>query len=180
MPSAIVRSRRQNGRRVKRYLLDGHGGHVVTLRPFEVADAKGLARISRRAFEQDVAVGAPEPGGPPGYDSPEWQAQTAREATAYLVVEREGDVVGGLIVFGGHGDYWLGRMFVAPEWQGRGVGTEALHRLEEAYPDWTRWALETPVWNRRTQSFYEKAGYSRVGTSPSGDILYEKRSTRAI
>jgi GNAT superfamily N-acetyltransferase len=138
-----------------------------------------LADISRRAFEQDVSVGAPGPGGPPGYDSAEWQTDIAREALAYLVIEHEGRVVGGLIVFGGRGDYWLGRMFIDPETQGRGLGSEALSRLERTYPDWTRWALETPPWNQRTQGFYERAGYARVGRSESGDVLYEKRAKQA-
>ncbi len=152
----------------------------MILRPFEARDAEVLAAISRRAFDQDVNLGAPGPGGPPGYDSAEWQTETAGDATAYLVVENDGEVVGGLIVFGSRGDYWLGRMFIDPERQNRGLGSEAIRRLEEAHPDWTRWSLETPSWNRRTQEFYEKAGYSRAGESGSGDILYEKRTTRVI
>ena len=43
------------------------------------------------------------------------------------------------------------------------------------------WSLETPPWNLRTQRFYEKAGYVRVGRTSSGDLLYEKRvSIRTI
>ena len=97
---------------------------MVDLRPFEPSDADVLAEISRGAFDRDVAVGAPGPGGPPGYDSAQWQTQAARDASAYLVVEAEGEVVGGMIVFGANGDYWLGRMFVDPERQNQGLGTE--------------------------------------------------------
>jgi RimJ/RimL family protein N-acetyltransferase len=151
----------------------------VKLRPFESDDAEILAEVSRRAFEHDVLHGAPGVGGPPGYDSAEWQAQTARMATSYLVIENGGSVIGGIIVFGSDGDYWLGRMFIDPEEQNRGLGSRALALLEQAYPDSIRWSLETPEWNRRNHRFYEKAGYRRVGRSKSGDVLFEKRSTRS-
>ncbi|MDH5201334.1 MAG: hypothetical protein OEW93_10630, partial [Candidatus Bathyarchaeota archaeon] len=42
----------------------------VSLAPAEEEDAEELAYICKRAFDTDVDVGAPGPGGPPGYDSP--------------------------------------------------------------------------------------------------------------
>jgi GNAT superfamily N-acetyltransferase len=153
---------------------------VVNLRRFESRDAGLLAAISKRAFEHDVHYGAPVPGGPPGYDAPEWQARAAREATAYFVIHHQGDVVGGMIVFGSSGDYWLGRMFVDPMAQNQGIGARAIDLLEDEYPDAKRWALETPSWNTRNHRFYEKLGYARVGLADSGDYLYEKCLTRSV
>ena len=146
----------------------------MKLKPFQPGDAEALAVVSRRAFENDVQYGAPEVGGPPGYDSTDWQLTTAEAATAYLVIVVEDSVVGGVIVFGSAGDYWLGRMFIDPDQQGRGIGTRAIAELEREFSDATRWSLETPPWNRRNHSFYQKVGYSRVGTSESGDYLFEK------
>jgi RimJ/RimL family protein N-acetyltransferase len=151
----------------------------MNLRPFASGDATVLAAVSQRAFENDVLHGAPEKGGPPGYDSPAWQTETARTATAYLVIEVGGRVVGGVIVFGSGGDYWIGRMFIDPDHQGRGYGLAALASLEREYPEATRWSLETPPWNKRNHRFYEKAGYTRAGTSKSGDYLFEKRTVRS-
>lgn len=147
----------------------------MRIRPFEAEDAQVLATVSKRAFENDVVHGAPETGGPPGYDSAGWQDEIARQATAYLVLEVEGSVVGGVILFGSAGDYWIGRMFIDPSHQGRGFGSEALARLEREYTDAWRWSLETPTWNRRNHRFYEQAGFVRAGTSESGDWLFEKR-----
>jgi GNAT superfamily N-acetyltransferase len=152
---------------------------VLKLRRFESRDADRLAAISRRAFEHDVHYGAPARGGPPGYDAPEWQIRTAGEAAAYCVIEHRGDVVGGMIVFGSNGDYWLGRMFVDPTAQNQGIGARAVNLLEGGFPDARRWALETPQWNTRNHRFYEKLGYARVGLADSGDFLYEKRLTRS-
>lgn len=148
----------------------------MEFRPFASSDATVLAAVSRRAFENDVLHGAPEKGGPPGYDSPAWQTETARIATAYLVIEVGGTVVGGVIVFGSDGDYWIGRMFIDPDHQGLGYGSAALAHLEREYADAARWSLETPPWNERNHRFYEKAGYTRVGFSESGDYLFEKRA----
>jgi GNAT superfamily N-acetyltransferase len=148
----------------------------MRLRRFQTGDAEILAAISRRAFENDIHHGAPELGGPPGYDSAEWQLETAAAATAYLVVEEDGAAVGGIILFGSDGDYWIGRMFIDPEMQSRGIGTAAMAELEASFPEARRWSLETPTWNRRNHSFYEKVGYRRTGLSDSGDYLYEKTS----
>jgi GNAT superfamily N-acetyltransferase len=148
---------------------------VITLRRFEIPDADLVAAISKRAFENDVDYGAPAVGGPPGYDDPQWQARIAGEATAYYVILDHGSVVGGMIVFGANGDYWLGRMFVDPGAQNRGVGARAMTLLEREFPDARRWALETPPWNTRNHRFYEKTGYARIGLADSGDYLFEKR-----
>jgi RimJ/RimL family protein N-acetyltransferase len=159
---------------------DGREGSHVRLRRFEREDAEVLAAVSRRAFENDVRHGAPEPGGPPGYDSPDWQLEMGETATAYLVIVVEDRVVGGMIVFGSAGEYWLGRMFIDPDQQGCGIGTAAVAELEQGFPDARLWSLETPPWNRRNHRFYEKVGYSHVGSSDSGDYLYEKSMTERL
>jgi GNAT superfamily N-acetyltransferase len=149
----------------------------MRLKPFEPADAERLAAISRRAFENDVRYGAPAEGGPPGYDSAAWQQETARAATAYLEIEIEGTIVGGIIVFGTSGEYVVGRMFIEPDQQNRGIGAKAMDLLERRFPDAKRWSLETPPWNRRNHRFYGKVGYARAGRSASGDYLFEKHMT---
>jgi hypothetical protein len=95
----------------------------VGLRPARPEEASALAGISRRAFDSDLALGlAPGPGGPPGYASPEWQAQMM-QAGRYHAVTVDGALAGGAIVFGkGTGHFELGRLFLGPEWQGQGNG----------------------------------------------------------
>jgi GNAT superfamily N-acetyltransferase len=146
----------------------------MQLRPFRAHDAGILAAVSRRAFENDTRYGAPEVGGPPGYDSASWQAEMASQATAYLVIEVEGEVIGGIILFVTGSESWVGRMFIDPSWQGRGFGLATLAAAESQYPDLRRWSLETPPWNCRNHLFYERAGYTRTGLSNSGDYLFEK------
>jgi len=134
-------------------------------------DADALADISRRAFHSDVDVGAPkreddasgEGGGPPGYDSPEFQARLMNVCHYYKMIF-EGRVVGGLIASRRRpGHYELDRIFVDPEYHNRGIASRAFEQVFAMYPDAKIWTLGTPEWNVRTKHFYEKLGFVQVG-----------------
>ena len=47
------------------------------------SDALTLNRISKRAFDSDVQVGAPSAGGPPGYMSVSYHTKMARTNAFY-------------------------------------------------------------------------------------------------
>jgi GNAT superfamily N-acetyltransferase len=153
---------------------------------FEVArpsDADALARASERAFHSDIRCGAPGIGGPPGYDSAEWQRRTMRLAQYYKILSDD-QIVGGIIVFRkGTRQYELGRIFVDPEFQNRGIGAQAFEFLWEEFPLAKKWTLGTPAWNRRTRHFYQKVGFVEVGPEGTDGIRFERlilaRSDRA-
>ncbi len=70
------------------------------------------------------------------------QEESAPWDLYYRIVSDDG-IVGGMIVFDkGAGHYELGRIFVEPERQGQGIGTQALEFLWREYPLATRWTLE--------------------------------------
>jgi GNAT superfamily N-acetyltransferase len=137
-------------------------------------DAVALADISRRAFETDVDYGAPGPGGPPGYDSAGWQAQMMRRASAYWKILLDDRLIGGAIVFTyPRGRYYLARIFIDPDYQGRGLGAQAMDGLLALYPEARVWNLETPPWNRRTTAFYRKLGF-QVVRETGKDVFFRK------
>jgi GNAT superfamily N-acetyltransferase len=144
-------------------------------------DAAALAEASKLAFEHDIHYGAPAVGGPPGYDSAGWQAAMMQQATAYYKILADGQIAGGIIVFDlGNERYELGRLFVAPAFQDRGIGTRAMGFIERAHPAARCWQLGTPTWAVRNQHFYEKCGYVKVGKErdAAGTVVgvrYEKR-----
>jgi ribosomal protein S18 acetylase RimI-like enzyme len=154
-------------------------GNVIVIEPAADGDAEALAEISRRAFENDVNYGRPGPGGAPGYDSPDWQRKMIRNGRFFKVLEQN-RLIGGFVLFRlEDGSVELGRAFIEPECQNRGIGSELLRFAESVFPDTERLVLDTPDWNLRTQHFYEKAGYLKIGEIDSGVgfllFQYEKR-----
>jgi len=126
-------------------------------------DAESLADMSKRAFNSDINVGAPGEGGPPGYDSPEFQVRMMNWSNYYKILY-EGRIVGALIVAKKRaGHYECSRMFVDPEFQNQGVATRAFEMVWEMHKDAKVWTLDTPEWNVRTKHFYEKLGFVQIG-----------------
>lgn len=146
---------------------------MLTLEPARPDDAAALAEISRRAFDSDVVCGAPGPGGPPGYDSAEWQRSMMASASAYWKLLLDGRLVGGAIVLSfPRGRYYLARIFLDPDVHRQGVGTQAMNALLASYPEARAWRLETPPWNTRTRAFYENLGF-RVVRETGRDVYYQ-------
>ncbi len=138
-------------------------------------DAKALARVSGRAFDNDIHYGAPGPGGPPGYNSDRWQRRMMVIGNYYKKLDDD-RIIGGFIVFPQGGGYFvLGRICIDPDRQNQGIGAQAIAFMEQSFTDARCWTLGTPRWNRRNHHFYEKVGYARIGEDGPDGYLYEKR-----
>ncbi|MCP4361095.1 MAG: GNAT family N-acetyltransferase [Chloroflexi bacterium] len=142
-------------------------------------DAKALALVSWKAFADDVNYGAPAKGGPPGCRSDKWQAKMMQAGDYFKIVD-EGDqnrgrIIGGAIIFDqGKGLIVLGRIFIHPDYQNKGIGSQVMLQLERAYPQARHWRLGTPEWNKRNHAFYRKMGYEIVGRKEEDGVLFEK------
>jgi GNAT superfamily N-acetyltransferase len=153
---------------------------MITFEKAAVVDAGALTEVQTRAFDDDSRRFADQPsGGPPGYDSFEWQIKMMNRAMYYKILA-DAQVIGGLIIFNmGRGYYVLGRIYIAPDFQDQGIGTRAMQFIEETFPA-RKWTLETPSWATRNHHFYEKVGYVKVReVEEHGEVgfLYEKRLT---
>ena len=142
---------------------------TVTLERALREDAEALAEISKRAFHSDIEVGAPgADGGPPGYDSPEFQRNMIKWSDYHKIL-LSGRIVGGIIVHRKRKDHYeVGRVFVDPEFHNRGIATKAFQNLWTLYPEANLWTLGTPEWNVRTKHFYEKLGFVQIGWTHEG------------
>ena len=78
------------------------------------------------------------------------------------------------------GDVWdIGRLMVAPDLQGRGLGRELLDRIERLAPDSaTGFELFTGAGSLRNQQLYKKAGYRLRGEVEPGVVVLTKRVGR--
>ena len=129
-------------------------------------DAEKLASASKGAFENDIHYGAlvhgGEAGGPPGYQSPDWQRRMMRTGSYYKILV-DNRIVGGLIVLpGAIREYELGRIFIHADFQNQGIGTQAMDFMFGKFPLAKIWTVGTPAWNQRTRHFYEKVGFEQV------------------
>jgi GNAT superfamily N-acetyltransferase len=154
---------------------DTTGERMLSFRKAKASDAAALASASEQAFHSDVHCGAPSIGGPPGYKSAAWQTKAMRFGDYYTVL-KDDRIIGGIIVFRkAPREYELGRIFVDPDFQNRGIGAQAFEFLWETYPLAKLWTLGTPAWNRRTRHFYRKVGFREIGEDAHGGILFERR-----
>ena len=148
---------------------------MVRFEKARLGDADVLAEVSKRAFDHDIHYGAPGPGGPPGYDAAAWQAKVMRFGDYYKILDGK-RIVGGMVVMRrGAREYEVGRIFIEPEWQDRGIGTGAFEFLWTKYSLAKRWTLDTPAWNQRTRHFYKKLGFVELREDGDGSILLERQ-----
>ena len=125
------------------------------------SDALTLTGISKRAFDSDSLVGAPSPGGPPGYMSLPFHTKMARQEHLYKLTD-EGLIVGGAILFLKGDELNVGRIFVAPEHFRKGYGIFMMQEIEAMFSNVEEITLDTPIWTVRTNSFYTKLGYKEI------------------
>ena len=137
------------------------------------ADAVSLMCISKKAFDSDVEVGASSVGGPPGYNSLSFHTKMARMNCLYKLVD-DYKIVGGALLFLKNNELNIGRIFVDPEFFRKGYGIFMMQQIEESFDKVKVFTLDTPIWNVRTNAFYQKLGYVEVRRD--GDfVYYEKR-----
>jgi RimJ/RimL family protein N-acetyltransferase len=138
---------------------------LITIELAESKDAERLADISKRAFDSDIEHGAPGPGGPLGYDSSEHQKRMIENTSGnYLKILYDGKIVGGTTAYKiSDTHYEIFNVFVDPEYHRKGIGKESFKLIMEKYPEAKRWTLDTPDWNTRTKSYYERLGFKQYG-----------------
>lgn len=151
---------------------------MICFAPASAADMPALVALQTRTFDDDSRRFRNQPsGGPPGYDSLDWNLKIGGMGRYFKILLDE-TLVGGFVVFDlGHDHYELGRIYVDPAFQDRHIGAQAMAFIETAFPQATRWTLDTPVWATRNHHFYEQCGYRRVRVVDDM-VYYEKRLMR--
>lgn len=138
-------------------------------------NVKELVRMSKEAFDSDVAVGAGKAGGPPEYDSLSWHQQMMYGGHLFQAIE-DGKLIGEALLFcddRNKGIINIGRIFVDPVQFQKGYGVKIMQEIEKLDPQITMLILDTPIWNRRTNQFYQKLGY-REKRRDKEFVYYEK------
>ena len=70
-----------------------------------------------------------------------------------------------------NGNYYLNCLCVIPEYQGKGIGTQAFRYMLSIYPDWKRITLVTPADKEQNIKFYtEKCGFNLADRERHGNV----------
>jgi GNAT superfamily N-acetyltransferase len=100
---------------------------------------------------------------PPGCDSLQWNTRRIEENEVYKIMV-ENVLVGGFIIFEKKkNDKVIGRVWIEPEYQNKGIGRMAFENLFTLSTVNTSWYLETPEWAVRNHHFYERLGFKKIG-----------------
>lgn len=122
------------------------------------SDVLVINSISKRAFDSDILVGASSKTGPPGYMSVSFHMEMAKANHLYKL-SVDGIIVGGAILFVNGLQLNIGRIFVDPAYFRKGYGIFIMQEIERIFSDVREIFLDTPIWNVRTNAFYQKLGY---------------------
>lgn len=149
----------------------------VEIRPVQAGDAGELFVLQRACWVQEAHDN-------PGVRIPALQ-ETLDELRAWIardtvLVARSAGRLVGAVRASLDGDAWeVGRLMVAPDVAGRGLGRTLLERIEGlAPPAATSYALFTGAGSARNQRMYKKAGYRLRGELAPGVVRMTKRISR--
>ncbi|MDW0117468.1 GNAT family N-acetyltransferase [Sporosarcina thermotolerans] len=171
----------------------------ITIEKATIADAEKLTEIMKKTFDEEARKWLPKKDIvsdynilPPGYSSNEMTKYMIRELE-YFKVLHDNEVIGGIIItISGKSFGRIDRIFVDPNYQGKGIGSKAINFIEEAFPYVRTWDLETSSKQINNHYFYEKMGYrttfesedeygfqKKIGT-PTEESLVENKNISSI
>ncbi|MGF2616038.1 GNAT family N-acetyltransferase [Rossellomorea vietnamensis] len=149
-----------------------------------IDDADRLTDIMKRTFDEEAKRWLSHQEGvldyniqPPGYTSVVMTKYMINELEYFKIMMNE-ELVGGIILtITGNSYGRIDRIFIAPECQGKGVGTAAIRLVKEKYHRIRFWDLETSSRQRNNHHFYEKMGYKRVFQTEE-EYCYKKAAVK--
>src|SRR6185295_7444333 len=128
-------------------------------RKLEFADMEDAARVHRAAFDHALPWLA-------GLHTPQedrWFFEERLFKTCDLRGTFRGTEMIGMIAFR---EDWIDQLYVLPDAQGRGVGTELLQIAQDAFPRLQLWTFQR---NPRARRFYEARRFKLVRETDGAD-----------
>jgi RimJ/RimL family protein N-acetyltransferase len=152
----------------------------IEIVPAEEKDGEALTAIQKKAFKRLYDIYHDE--GSPYLRGTEEFTQWLNRPNFYVYKIFADDILCGGIAFGERreSEFYLTRIYILPEMQGKGIASSAITLCEAEFPHIKRWYLDFPVNENANRRCYEKAGYTDTGErrqQSGGAIklaLYEK------
>ena len=140
----------------------------------DLEDIENIVEMSKCAFLTDINVGGNKGDCPPDYDSLAWHKQMADEGHLYKAIF-DNKMVGAAVLFIDENSksLYVGRIFIDSNFHKKGYGIKLMESIETYFPHIQQIDLDTPSWNVRTNSFYQKIGYT-ILKEEDGFVFYHK------
>jgi predicted N-acetyltransferase YhbS len=144
-----------------------HDGGMLSIRRARAADAGEVLTVQRAAFVTEAQL-HDDPHMTPLTQSLD-EVRAVIDADTVLVAVDGARIVGSVRARSDGGVWQIGRLVVAPDRQGAGIGTALLTAIERLAPeDATAYSVETGPKSVQNVRLYERHGYCQV---PNDSIL---------
>lgn len=172
----------------------------ITIERAAITDAEKLTEIKKRTFDEEAKRWLPNQDNiidnniqPPGYSSIEMTKYMIKELEYFKVLQDKETIGGIIITISGKSFGRIDRIFVDPNYQGKGIGSRVINLVEEEFPYVRTWDLETSSRQINNHYFYEKMGYrttfesedehgyqKKIETSSEEESLVENKDISSI
>jgi len=132
-------------------------------------DATRILEVQYQAYRQEAALYSGVALPPLLEDADALRA--AMRTHVVLKALADGVIVGAVRGRATEGTCYIGRLIVAPDYQGRGLGSALLAALEDAFAHVHRFELFTGHLSLRNLGFYGRRGYVEFRRQPDGDAV---------
>lgn len=153
----------------------------ITIEKAAIQDAEKLTEIMKNTFDEEAKKWLLDQEGvtdyniqPPGYSSVEMNLYMMNHLNYFKVLWDE-KIVGGIIVTVSGRSYGrIDRIFIEPNFQGKGIGSTVITLIEKEFPNVRAWDLETSSRQISNHHFYEKMGF-QITFETEDEFCYIKR-----
>lgn len=149
--------------------VSGPKKNLYTVTVLGDADAGEIMTLQRAAYVTEAQAHQDLDLPPLTQSLDELRAELGDPDVAALGVREEGRLVGAVRLRRVGSAVELGRLTVAPDRQGKGVGSFLLREAEAAFPQTREMQLFTGEHSTANIRLYERSGYVETGRTPVGD-----------
>lgn len=135
----------------------------ISIKKAAAEDAENLTAIQKQAFERLYNIYHDE-ANPYLRGSDEIKYQIEHGTRDIYKIFADDTLCGGISVRDKNGgEYYLNRIYILPQLQGKSIGRKAIELCEKYYPDAKRWTVDFPADQIANKKCYESCGYYDTG-----------------
>ena len=129
----------------------------ISIIPAEAGDAAEILTLQKVAYQTEAKLNDDWTIPPLTQTLPEIEAEFATKT--FLKAVNKDKIIGSVRAFLNSGTCHIGRLMVFPEYQGKGVGTRMMEKIEAAFPNAQRFELFTGTRSAHNIRLYKRLGY---------------------